>query len=186
MKSILKYIKYPLIVIAATIFIQCSRADENDDVLSQEDISNILLNVKDDATGVTETYNYTVNSVTNPTIKLVDGRSYTVNVVFKNGNEDETESIISAKDEHFLIYSFQGAQINLTRQDTSRSTRTDGKKIGLITKWNVIKTKNLSSPQLVLTLVHDAASVNEAQNGTTFGSVEGGETDAMATFGLSN
>ena len=35
-------------------------------------------------------------------------------------------------------------------------------------------------------LIHDANSVSETQNGNTFGSVEGGETDAMATFGISN
>ena len=183
--KLLKNIKY-LLPVFLSFAISCSRADEDEDVLSQEDISNIILNVKDDATGIAQTYNYTVNSATNPVIKLTDGKSYTVTAIFKNGNEDETQSIKSAKDEHFLIYDFQGAQINLTREDDESSTRTDEKKLGLITKWNVIKAVNSPSPQLVLTLIHDATSVNEAQNGTAFGTVEGGETDAMATFGISN
>lgn len=184
--KLFKNIKYLLPVFLSFIAISCSRADEDEDVLSQEDISNIILNVKDDATGISQTYNYTVNSATNPMIRLTDGKSYTVETIFKNGNEDETASIKAAKDEHFLIFDFQGSVISLTRTDDESSTRSDGAKLGLITKWNVIKAVNSPSPQLVLTLIHDATSVNEAQNGTAFGTVEGGETDAMATFGISN
>lgn len=164
----------------------CSRADEDDDVLTQEDISNIILVVKEEVSGTSATYNYVLNSSTNPTIKLIDGKTYLVSAFFKNGNEDETESIKSAKDEHFLIFNFQGSNINLTREDDESSTRSDGNKVGLSTKWQVQKAVNSSDPKLILTLIHDANSVSEVQNGTTFGSVQGGETDAMATFGISN
>ena len=164
----------------------CSRADEDDDVLTQEDISNIILVVKEEVSGTSATYNYVLNSSTNPTIKLIDGKTYLVSAFFKNGNEDETESIKSAKDEHFLIFNFQGSNINLTREDDNSSTRSDGNKVGLSTKWQVQKAVNSPDPKLILTLIHDANSVTEVQNGTTFGSVEGGETDAMATFGINN
>ena len=50
-------IKYLIFMIIATISISCSRTDENDDVLSQEDISNIIFHVKDDVTGVSADYN---------------------------------------------------------------------------------------------------------------------------------
>ncbi len=185
MKSVtnLKYIVFLLLTVFA---IGCSRADEDEDVLSQEDISNIILNVKDDATGIITTYNYTINSTSNPDIKLTDGKTYTVNTVFLNGNQDETESIKEAKDEHFLIFNFQNSNINLERVDDESSTRSDGHKVGLNTKWTVIKAKNEVNPQLVLTLIHDASSVSEAQNGSQFGSVIGGETDAMATYSISN
>ena len=182
----LKNIKYLLIVFFSLVFISCSRADEDEDVLSQEDISNIILNVKDDVTGIVKTYNYTVNATTNPVIKLEDGKTYTVEAIFKNGNEDETESIKSAKDEHFLIFDFQGSQIELTREDDESSTRTDGNKLGLLTKWNVIKTLNAPNPKLELQLIHDAVSVSMEQSGSAFGTVEGGETDAVGVFGLSN
>ena len=182
----MKHLKYIILFLTLILTFSCSRADEDLDVLSQEDISNIILNVIDDATGITQTYNYTVNSVTNPVIKLTDGKSYTVNAIFLNGNEDETESIKTAKDEHFLIFDFQGSQINLTRIDDASSTRTDGNRVGLMTKWNVVKAINSTSPQLVLTVNHDAVSVSEQQNGTTFGTANGGETDAMAIFGISN
>ncbi len=183
MKSIIKYI---LVIFFSITSLSCSRADEDEDVLSQEDISNIILNIKDDVTGIVKTYNYTVNAATNPLIILEDGKTYSVEAVFKNGNEDETESIKASKDEHFLIFDFQGSQIELTREDDESSTRTDGNKLGLLTKWNVIKTLNGPNPKLELQLIHDAVSVSMEQSGSVFGTVEGGETDAVAVFGLSN
>ncbi|WP_226065360.1 hypothetical protein [Kaistella polysaccharea] len=185
MKSLIK-LKYFVFLLIVLFSVSCSRADEDEDVLSQEDISNIILNVQDDITGITTTYNYTVNSTTNPDIKLTDGKTYTVNAVFLNGNEDETQSIIEAKDEHFLLFSFQNADIDLKRIDAESAVRSDGKRIGLTTKWTVIKAENGKNPQLVLTLIHDASSVNEEKSGSVFGTVQGGETDAMATYEISN
>ena len=185
MKSLIN-LKYIVFLLITLLTISCSRADEDEDVLSQEDISNIILNVKDDTTGISTTYNYTVNSTTNPDIKLKDGKTYTVNAVFLNGNEDETESIKEAKDEHFLLFDFQNSNINLERIDDESSTNSDGIKIGLKTKWTVIKAKNGTNPQLVLTVIHDPVSVNVGEPGKEFGSVIGGETDAMATYGISN
>ncbi|WP_447951206.1 hypothetical protein [Chryseobacterium koreense] len=186
MKHLKHIILFATLIFTSTLTLTCSRSDEDLDVLSQEDISNIILNVTDDATGITQTYNYTVNSATNPVIKLTDGKTYTVKTIFLNGNEDETESIKAAKDEHFLIFDFQGSHINFTRIDDASSTRTDEKKLGLITKWEVVKAVNAPGPELTLSLIHDAISVSEAQNGTAFGSATGGETDAVATFGISN
>ncbi len=168
------------------LLFSCSRADEDQDVLTQEDISNIILVVKDEETGISTPYNYTLNSATNPLIKVADGKTYTVSAFFKNGNEDETESIITAKDEHFLLFNFQGSQINLTRLDGESSTRSDGNKLGLLTKWEVQKAESSTNPQLILTLIHDANSVSENQTGSIFGSAEGGETDAVATYELTN
>ena len=179
-------IKYILVIFFSITSVSCSRADEDEDVISQEDISNIILNIKDDVTGIVKTYNYTVNAATNPLIKLEDGKIYSVEAIFKNGNEDETESIKAAKDEHFLIFDFQGSQIELTRVDDESSTRTDGNKLGLLTKWNVIKTLNGPNPKLELQLIHDAVSVSMEQSGSALGTVEGGETDAVGVFGLSN
>ncbi len=116
---------------------------------------------------------------------MTDGKSYEVTTIFKNGNEDVTQEIRDAKDEHFLIFDFPKSTTNLTRLDTSSSTGALGK-VGLITKWDVVKVVNQSSPLLKLTLMHEPASANEAQQGTAWGSVTGGETDAEATFGLSN
>ena len=182
----MKNIQFVLLFTFGFLLMSCSRADEDFDVLTQEDISNIILVVTDDATGISIPYNYTANSTNNPLIKLTDGKTYTVSALFKNGNEDETESIISAKDEHFLIFNFQGAQIKLTRLDSENSTRSDGQKLGLLTKWEVQKAINSPGPKLELTLIHDANSVTETQNGNIFGTAEGGEKDAVATYDLTN
>ncbi len=167
-------------------FVSCSRADENDDVLSQEDISNIILHVKNDATGVVKTYNYTANSVQNPMMTLDNGGIYTVSMVFKNGNQDVTQEIIDAKDEHFITFDFLDSNIQLFRIDGSSSTRSDGKKVGLLTHWHVIQAENGNQPQVHISVIHDAISVDETQTGTTFGSAQGGETDAVAYFDISN
>ena len=185
MKSLIK-LKYIILLFITVFAVSCSRADEDDDVLSQEDISNIILNVKDDATGITTTYNYTVNSTINPDIRLTEGKTYTVNAVFLNGNQDETESIKEAKDEHFLLFDFQNSNIGLERIDDESSTNSDGIKIGLKTKWTVNKAKDGVNPQLVLTVIHDPVSVNVGEPGKEFGSVIGGETDAMSTYHISN
>lgn len=179
-----------LVSVLAVLFlvfnvISCQRdEDVAADDLPQEELTNIVLNVKDIATGTTQSYNYIIGSAS-PVIKLADGKSYEVTTIFKNGNEDVTQEIKDAKDEHFLIFDFPNSTVNLTRLDTSSSTGALGK-VGLITKWDVVKVVNTSSPLLKLTLIHEPASASEAQNGTAWGSVTGGETDAEATFGLSN
>ncbi|SFI57392.1 hypothetical protein SAMN05421638_0063 [Kaistella treverensis] len=185
MKRLIILRNFLIFCLFSGIFFSCSRADEDEDVLSQEDISNIILNVKDDATGITKTYNYTVNSPANPVINLENGKIYTVSTIFLNGNEDETQSIIEAKDEHFLLFNFQNSEVDLTRIDEESSVRSDRIRVGLTSKWEVTDAVRGSNPQLVLTLIHDATSVNEEKNGSVFGSAVGGETDAMATFTIS-
>ncbi len=180
-----RILKYSTFLMMVLVLIGCSREDMDEDVLSQEDISNIILHVKDDAGGTVKSYNYTVNAAVNPEIILANGKAYTVTIDFLNGNEDETQSILEAKDEHFLLFNFQNADIQLERNDDLRGTRTDGQRLGLKTKWKVINAKTGQDAKLILTLVHDAISVSEAQQGSVYGTVEGGETDAMATYTLS-
>lgn len=174
-----------LAMLFLTFSISCQRDDTAVDDLPQEDLTNIVLNVKNLTTQETLSYNYSIGAGNTPTIKLVDGTSYEVKTVFLNGTEDVTQEIKDAKDEHFLIFDFPRSTINLTRLDTSESTGIHGK-VGLITKWEVIKTVKNSAPLLKMTLIHEPASANEALNGTAWGSVTGGETDAEATYLLSN
>lgn len=180
MKFILSTLK---ILSVFLLFISCHRADEDWDVLSQEEISNIILLVKEDVTGVVKSYNYTANAAQNPEIILENGKSYTVDVVFKNGNEDLNEEIIEAKDEHFLVYQFVNASVDLVRLSGAEDVRSDGNKVGLKTHWTVNNLQN-ESPKLVLTLHHAAISVSENKNLTTYGTVEGGEVDAEAYYNL--
>lgn len=170
----------------------CNRSDDEADDLPQEELSDVLLRVTDEATGVPVVYDYQVNSTTNPNVKLIDGHTYDVQVIFKNGNEDATEEIKDAVDEHFLVYNFPNSDITLTRTDDPEFVRADGNHVGVKTKWVVNKAvKNTSaSAQLVLTLYHEPVSVSEASsvsgNGVVYGTHTGGETDAQANYNIIN
>lgn len=170
----------------------CHRSDDEADDLPQEELSDVLLRVTDVATGTSVVYDYQVNSITNPNVKLINGHTYNVEVIFKNGNEDVTQEIKDAKNEHFLVYNFPNSDITLTRTDDDSSTRGDGKRVGLKTKW-VVNTavKNASAPsQLVLTLFHQPVTVSETSaasgNGVIYGTHTGGETDAQANYNIIN
>jgi len=170
----------------------CHRTDDESDDLPQEELSDVLLKVTDQATGTPVVYDYQVNSSTNPNVKLINGHTYDVEVIFKNGNEDATQEIRDAKDEHFLVYNFPNSDITLTRTDDASSTRADGSRVGLKTKW-VVNTaiKNTAAPsQLVLTLFHEPVTVSEASsvsgNGVVYGTHTGGETDAQANYNITN
>ncbi|MCS3531486.1 hypothetical protein [Chryseobacterium sp. JUb7] len=189
-KNIIKLLA--VLFIAITV-VSCQRdgSAEEDDI-PQEDLTNILLQVKDVAAQTTTTYNYSMGAGGSQPIVLQDGKTYQVEVEFKNGNEDATQEIKDAKDEHFLVFNFPNSDIALTRTDDASSTRGDGKRVGLKTEWVVTKAvKNTSATsQLVLTLYHEPASVSEdsqaSGNGVVFGTQTGGETDAQANYKITN
>ncbi|MDH6250794.1 hypothetical protein M2347_000521 [Chryseobacterium sp. H1D6B] len=182
-KNIIKLLAVLFITITVVSCQRDGSAEEDD--IPQEELTNIVLAVTDIASGTTADYNYSIGAGGQPTIILQDGKSYSVTAKFKNGNEDVTQEIIDAKNEHFLIFDFPKSTINITRQD-GNDLRNDGKRVGLKTTWNVVKVVNGAAPFLKLDLIHAPQSVNDAQNGTAWGSVVGGETDAEATFNLSN
>src|SRR5690606_10650833 len=163
MKILLKYI-LPVVLL---LFLQsCSRADENEDVFTQEEISAIELTVVDELSGASSTYTYIANSAFQPQILLQDGRSYLVSVAFRNGAaavrrraEDITDDIVDERNEHFLIFGFTDTDITLTRLDDD--LRTDGKRLGVKSRWQVNNTVTGSTPKLNLALIHDAADVSE-------------------------
>jgi hypothetical protein len=170
----------------------CHRSDDESDDLPQEELSDVLLKVTDKATGALVLYDYQVNSTTNPNVKLVNGHTYDVEVIFKNGNDDATEEIRQAKNEHFLVYNFPNSDITLTRTDDQSSTRDDGNHVGLKTRWvvNTAVKNTAATSQLVLTLFHQPVTVSEASsvsgNGVVYGTHTGGETDAQANYNIIN
>lgn len=177
-----KFFKYIFLSTGIFILASCHRNDFEADDSPQEEITNILLNVTDTATNVTNTYNYSLGVTTNPVIKLEDGHTYSTSLIFLNGNSDETESIKKAKNEHFLIYNFPNSEVLLSRTDDESSTRADGKKVGLKTLIKVNKTTNGNNPQLIITLYHEPQTVSEEKNGTSWGMQTKGETDAYAIY----
>lgn len=183
-KNIIKLLAVLFITITV---VSCQRdGSAQEDDIPQEDLTNIVLLVTEDGTTTTIPYNYSIGAGGTTTIPLKDGKSYTVVTTFKNGNEDATNEIIQAKNEHFLIFDFPKSNITVERLDGNDLRTTDGKRVGLKTKWTVTKAVDGTSPLLKLTLIHAPQSVNDAKSGTAWGSVVGGETDAEATYNLSN
>lgn len=184
------FIKISFLILTIFTLTACNRDDEFSDDLPQEELSNALLIVKDNADGTTASYNFQVNGSSTPTIKLINGHSYTVEIALKNGAEDVTQEIKDAKDEHFFVYDFPNSDIELTRLDPASSTRADGVKVGLITNWKVNTASKSAGAQVVLTLFHEAVSVTEDRvvngNGFVFGTHVGGETDLKANYNISN
>lgn len=188
-----RFFKIILSILMILPLISCHRNDADEDDFPQEEISNILLILTDQADNSVKTVNYQVNASTNPTIHLQNGHVYDVRVLFKNGAEDATEDIITAKNEHFLVYNFPNSDIGLVRTDGPESTHDlpgDNAKVGLRTTWTVNNAANNGNAKLILTLYHNAVSVSENANpsgtGMVYGTHTGGETDAEATFNISN
>ena len=172
------------------IFSSCHRGAELTDDFPQEDVSNALLIVKDNADGATTVYNYQINGSNIPNIKLKNNHEYTVQIALKNGAEDANQDIKDAKDEHFFVFDFPNSDIEVIRLDDASSTRNDGNKVGLITKWKINTAAKSGNAQLVLTLYHEPISVSEnaenSGNGTVYGIVSGGETDLKVNYQISN
>lgn len=172
----------------------CHRDDDEADDLPQEEMTNVILHLTDEA-GLKVQYNYVINGSSSPVIKLVDGKTYTVEAQFMNGTDDVTGEIKEAKDNHFLIFNFPNSKIDVERLDGDDST-TATHKVGLKTKWTVNKVNNSSNAAaLVLTLKHadlkEDLQPNEAAvtstNGIQWGTAGAkAEDDAVANFGLSN
>lgn len=179
-------------LLSAMSIISCNRADDTADDLPQEEISNVVLVVKDEATGASKFYDYQINGSKNPEIQLTNGHSYEVSVNFMNGAENTNSEIAAAKDEHFLIYNFPNSDIALTRTDDASTTRKDGAHVGMKTKWVVNQAvKNTAAPAtLILTLYHQSKTVTEtvttSGNNVFYGGQTGGNTDAVATYILRN
>jgi hypothetical protein len=192
-KNIIKLLAVLFITITV---VSCQRdGSAAEDDLPQEDLTNIILKVRDISPGSTASaiaYNYSMGAGGAQSIKLEEGKTYEVIAEFKNGNEDATQEIRDAKDEHFLVFNFPNSDIVLTRTDDASSTRTDGKRVGLKTEWVVNKAiKNpAATSQLIFTLYHEPATVSEdseaSGNGIVFGKQTGGETDAQANYNIIN
>ncbi|CAI9683878.1 hypothetical protein [Elizabethkingia anophelis] len=174
-----------LLAILSLVSLSCNRGSVEEDDLDQETISNVVLNVTDIADKTTAVYSYQQNSTAFPKIKLQDGHSYDVSVSFLNGNEDATEAIKKAINEHFIVFNFTKSDIELTRTDDASSTRTkDNVKVGLKTRWKVNRAEAGDGTQVIVTLYHEPVTVSEAKNGVEWGTHTGGETDAEGKYSI--
>lgn len=152
-----------------------------------EVISDVTLTFTD-ANGNQKDYTYTdpkyrKTDYEDPIITLKPNQHYDVSVQFYNKSnpddiEDVTEEVTEEKNDHFVEYRFNDAQVSLTRTDTEETTDQNGIKIGLFTEWD---TGDTSTGSVQITLIHKPEIKN---TDNPDGNHTGGETDAQVIFDL--
>lgn len=185
-----KIFKITLVLFASLLLFSCRSNDGNDipeDIHEHEEIEKLVVKLtnKNDATDV-QTINY-IGGVADTHIHAEAGDVYLVDLDFQVKHDDHYHSanaeILEEKDEHFITYSFAGADIKVKRADGD-IVRTDGNRLGMKTEWTVISTT--STGKVNIKLNHGATSVNanspSADN--QLGTAVGGESDVDALIDL--
>ncbi len=174
--------------IAGLSLTSCSDDDDNSpEVVNEEEvISDVSITFTDEG-GASTTYTYTdplyrEDSYVDPEIHLISGETYTVKMNFYNNSDPEdpevvTDEIREEKDDHFLEFAFQGANVTVSRVDEDTIDSNDVK-IGLTTRWTA---GDASQGSTTVTLIHQPETKDTSNPN---GSHTGGETDAQVTYAL--
>ncbi|WP_417885469.1 hypothetical protein [Zunongwangia sp.] len=186
----MKKLKFLSIFLFTSVLLtSCSDDDDNipEPVNEEEVITDVTLTFTNKA-GEETVYTYTDpqyrdNSYTAPVIMLNSGETYDVEANFYNNsnpNDPEvvTEEITEEKNDHFLVYNFDAAEINLTRTDGAKTTDDNNVQIGLFTKW-VAGDAAIGTAQV--SLIHQPTNKDTTDPN---GSYTGGETDAEVSFAV--
>lgn len=176
-----------LVLFTSVLIFSCRGNDVPEDVHDHEEIEKITLTVIDkaDANSV-QNISY-IGGIADKKLDLENGKTYTVKLDFyvKHGEDYENvlEELLHEKDEHFVTYEFGGVSVNLVRT-ADDITRTDGKRLGLRTEWNV--TSAPVNANVNIKLYHLPTSVNQDFPSVTNqqGSATGGEADVNALIGI--
>lgn len=177
-----------LLVLLSTVLLFSCR-NENDipeDIHEHEEIEKLVVKIVEKNSLAEQTINY-IGGVADKPILLENGKTYSVSLDFqvKHGNEFHSaiDEIEEEKDEHFVTYTFAGADVNILRT-ADDIIRTDGKKLGLKTEWTVNSAP--SSAKVNIRLIHGADSVNDQTPSAAnqLGSVTGGESDVDALIDI--
>src|SRR5690606_13005404 len=184
----MKTIKFlALLFVAAMALNSCSDDDDNPEVVNEEEvITDVAVTITGD-TGTSKTYTYTdpqyrPEGYVDPKIELASGKTYTAEMNFyNNSNPDDpeviTEEIREEKDDHFLQFAFEGANVTVARVDDD-TIDSNGIKIGLRTNWTA---GAASEGSVTVTLIHQPETKDTTDPN---GSHTGGETDAQVSFAL--
>ena len=169
MKTI-KAIKFLSIALLTLGLSSCRNNDTPEDVHEHEEVNKIKVTYTNTSTKITQEAVFQTGSlVSKDAINLVSGQSYDVNLTFYHNHdgkdEDLTSEVIKDKDEHFVKYKFSDIGIDLVRAEDD-TKRTDGKKLGLKTRWTVT-----SAPQngasVGIQLMHQSTVISDSGIGIT-------------------
>lgn len=185
----MKTIKFASLLFVASLALNSCSNDDNDEpevVNEEEVISDVSITVTD-SEGAATTYTYTdplyrSSDYTDPVIHLTSGETYTVEMNFYNNSDPAdpevvTEEIKEEKDDHFLEFGFETADVTVARVD-SDVTDSNGIKIGLKTQWTA---GDPAEGSATVTLIHQPETKNTSD---PKGTHTGGETDAQVTYNL--
>lgn len=177
----MKRLIYILLILPLVMFHSC-RLEVPEDVFEHEEINKAELTLTDLISGETQVIIILNNGIADKKINLQNGKSYGADLRFYGNHEGETEDmtpeVIEEKDEHFITYEFSGVEIFMQRA-AEDPVRSDGKKLGLRTIWNV-QSQVATDSFVTIKLNHSADSVSDsASNGDQKGETQGGETDVL-------
>lgn len=180
MKKSVKFLAAGLLALSLA---SCRNNDAPEDIHEHEEANKVVMTVTETGTTNTQTVTFNVGSATDKALSLSAGKSYDATVKFihtANGkDEDLTPEIIKEKDEHFIVYQFGNATAKVTR--AADVVRTDGKKVGINTKWEV--TAAPSASKVVMKLVHQPTTLDDAANNGG-GSYTGGSDDVVMNVNI--
>ncbi len=171
----MKLLNLAVFALIATLFVSCSGGDDDNNapVNEKEGITRMIVELTNETTNVTLSYEYSLEGSQN--IMMRQGYWYDVNLRFFNGNQEVTSEILAEKDEHFIKFEYNGSDFELLRDSSDDQ-------IGLKTKWRGNSVTN-DLKNMTITLYHNPKSVNPTAN-SNFGTVSGGETDYRAGYQL--
>ncbi|MBT0552069.1 hypothetical protein [Riemerella anatipestifer] len=186
-----------LIVLAVFVFTSCRKEDNikiPKDVHDHDEIEYLSVSLTDLMDNSIQKATFRAGGADKEIILKKD-HEYQVNLSLESDHgdhrDDVTKEILAEKDEHFFVFRFAEVVVKVTRQDDATSTRKDGKKLGLKTKWTVISAPEPNA-KVNIRLYHKPVEVNEhyyhhvkdSQYNDEAGSVKGGEEDIDATFDI--
>ena len=185
MKNFLNLI---LILFASVLILSCRSSNDEvpKDIHEHEEIEKVVLTLTEQGTNNVQTINY-IGGNADGHLHLHVGDVYDVSLDFQHKHGDHYHSmlneIIAEKDKHFVTYQFSGISVKVNRAEND-VVRTDGKKLGIKTKWTVTSTQ--ADSKVILKLFHNPTSVNDMSPSAEnhLGSVTGGETEVNAKFDI--
>lgn len=165
-------------VMLATVM-SCNNDDDAPKPVNEEENINKVVVTYTENGGTTKTATWQEGVTNTEAIDLNAEKTYDVSLKFYDGEKEINPEIIEEKDDHFVQYTFANAAVTVLRTE-SNEVRTDGKNVGVTTKWTT--TATLPS-QVTIKLIHQPTKVNDT-NTNGGGSYTGGEEDVNVSFNI--
>ncbi len=171
----MKLLNVAVFAMLTTFFVSCGGDDDNAPVNPKEEITRMVVEVKNQQTNEVAEYEYGITGSQN--IFLKDNVWYDVKLHFFNQSTDVTSEILAEKDEHFIKFEYNGNNLELIRDSFDNQ-------IGLYTEWKATGVTTNTNPKTIkINLIHKPKSDNPSGN-SNFGTSSGGSSDFSGIYGM--